>query len=148
MKNTILLFAFIFSFTFAVSQELFNAKNGIAIEGYDVVSYFEGKVEKGSESFISEIDGVIFCFTSEDHRMQFEKAPLQFIPQYGGFCAYAMGKSGEKVAVNPKAYLISEGKLYLFYKNLASNTLKKWMDENPEKLQLQADENWIKIISN
>ena len=80
--------------------------------------------------------------SQDRHLMDFEKAPLKYLPQYGGFCAYAMGKSGEKVSVNPETYLISNGKLYLFYDTLFVNTLKKWNKEGPEALQQKADDNW------
>ncbi|MEZ4778208.1 MAG: YHS domain-containing (seleno)protein [Flavobacteriaceae bacterium] len=148
MKILSLLFIFLSCSTIHYSQQHFNTNKGVAIDGYDLVSYFEGNAEKGSHAYTAEMDGVVYWFTSEDHRMQFEKAPLQYLPQYGGFCAYAMGTSGEKVSINPKAYLISEGKLYLFYKNLVSNTLKKWQDENPELLQKKANENWEELIKN
>ncbi|MEZ4875236.1 MAG: YHS domain-containing (seleno)protein [Flavobacteriaceae bacterium] len=126
------------------SQEAYNAKDGIAIDGYDVVSYFEGIAAKGSAEFTSDFEGVTFWFASEDHRMEFEKAPLKYAPQYGGYCAYAMGKSGEKVSINPTSFLITEGKLYLFYHRWGVNTLKKWKKEGPESLRVKADENWKK----
>ena len=148
MKILTPLFIFLSCSTIHYSQEHVNTNKGVAIDGYDVISYFEGNAKKGSNLFISEMDGVVYWFTNEDHRMQFEKAPLQYLPQYGGFCAYAMGKSGEKVSINPKAYLVSDGKLYLFYKNFAVNTLKKWQDENTEVLQKKADESWAAMTKN
>jgi hypothetical protein len=38
-----------------------------------------------------------------------------YAPQYGGWCAFAMGNSGEKVTVNPETFKIIDSKLYLFY---------------------------------
>ncbi len=142
MKNLFLVSYFTLLSLFAFGQEPIYAKDGIALEGYDVVSYFEGTPMKGEKGFASEFEGVTFWFANADHLMDFEKAPLKYLPQYGGFCAYAMGKSGEKVSVNPETYLISNGKLYLFYDTLFVNTLKKWNKEGPEALQQKADDNW------
>ena len=75
----------------------------------------------------------------------FQKNPKKYIPQYGGYCAYAIGKSSEKVSINPKTFEIRNDKLYLFYNSWGTNTLKPWKQETPEKLKNQADINWIKI---
>ncbi len=62
-------------------------------------------------------------------------------PQYGGWCAYAMGNSGEKVEVDPETYKIVDGKLYLFYNKYFTNTLKSW-NKDEAKLKSKADESW------
>ena len=54
----------------------------------------------------------------------FLKNPTNFEPEYGGWCAYAMGDSGEKVTINPETFKIINGKLYLFYNAFLTNTLK------------------------
>jgi hypothetical protein len=61
------------------------------------------------------------------------------LPQYGGWCAYAMAKD-KKVQINPEAYLVDEGKLFLFYKTSWNNTQLKWLN-NPSELKQIADEN-------
>ena len=75
----------------------------------------------------------------------FAKNPAGFEPQYGGWCAYAMGSSGEKVEINPETFKIVEGKLYLFYNAFFNNTLKSWNKEEAQ-LKAKADSNWKKII--
>ncbi|MEZ4859457.1 MAG: YHS domain-containing (seleno)protein, partial [Flavobacteriaceae bacterium] len=100
MKNIFPSILIVFTCIVTFSQEPFNTNEGVAIEGYDVVSYFEGKPAKGSKEFSSQLDGITFWFENEDHLFKFNKAPLKYIPQYGGYCAYAMGKSGEKVSIN------------------------------------------------
>jgi len=69
-----------------------------------------------------------------------------YMPQYGGYCAYAIAKKGEKVSINPKTFEIRDNKLYLFYDMFFTNTLDMWLENNPEQLKKQADDNWIKII--
>ena len=68
------------------------------------------------------------------------------MPQYGGYCAYAVAIKGEKIGVNPKTFQIIDDKLYLFYNKWGVNTLENWNDEGVEKLQVQANENWEKIV--
>ena len=91
--------------TTAGRQKHFNTfKNHLAIQGYDPVAYFtEGKAVKGSGNYRAEVKGIIYHFsTAEPTRDLFEKNPSKYEPQYGGWCAYAMGDDGDKVAINPK----------------------------------------------
>ncbi len=145
MKNIILLFA-IFTSVFSVfAQEHVNLKNDYAAEGYDVVSYFQNNPQKGNKKFTSTHAGVHYKFTSKENLETFQANPEKYIPQYGGYCAYAVAKKGEKVGVNPKTFLITEGKLYLFYNSWGVNTLEKWNEEGPKSLQKDADLRWQDI---
>lgn len=56
-----------------------------------------------------------------------------------------MGAKAKKVNIDPKTFEIRNKKLYLFYNSWGSNTLTKWLNQNPEKLQKQADKNWTNI---
>lgn len=146
MKNfiTILLLSFASSF---FAQE-YNLKRCFVAEGYDVVSYFNNKATKGSNNFITEHDGVKFKFSTKEHLETFKKNPKKYIPAYGGFCAYAVGASAEKVSIDPKTFEIRDGKLYLFYNSWGINTLEKWKEEGAEDLKIKADKNWKKISKN
>ncbi|MGG8495994.1 YHS domain-containing (seleno)protein [Tenacibaculum sp. TC6] len=143
MKKLILLFVFITSF--AQAQSDYNLKKGAIANGYDVVAYFNNKAEKGSKKYTTTYEGALFKFSSEKNLETFKKAPQKYIPQYGGYCAYAIGKTGEKVDINPKTFEIRNGKLYLFYNSWGTNTLTLWLQENPDELQKQADKNWRKL---
>ena len=145
MKHlSILLFLAITANLFS-QESHFNTKKGYAAEGYDVVSYFMQKAEKGDKKFTAEYDSVKYKFSSKEHLETFQKAPEKYAPQYGGYCAYAIGLKSEKVSVDPKTFEIRDGKLYLFYNSWGTNTLKLWKEEGAEKLQKQADINWQKI---
>ncbi|MCH9659718.1 MAG: hypothetical protein K0U54_02280 [Bacteroidetes bacterium] len=124
-----------------------NLKGGFAAQGYDVVSYFQENPLKGNKKYTATHEGVAYKFSSEENLTRFTKNPEKFIPQYGGFCAYAIAKKGEKVGVNPKTYLISNKKLYLFYNSWGVNTLDKWNEEGAKSLEKQADAKWP-IIDN
>jgi len=76
----------------------------------------------------------------------FKLDPAKYTPQYGGYCAYAIGKTGEKVSINPKTFEIRDGKLYLFYNAWGVNTLALWSKEGAQDLKRKADENWQKRL--
>ncbi|KRD07587.1 YHS domain protein [Flavobacterium sp. Root901] len=123
----------------------YNLENKTAIQGYDPVGYFnQGKAVKGKKEISVSYQGVVYLFSSAENKNAFLKNPLKYEPQYGGWCAYAMGSAGEKVEINPETFKITDGKLYLFYNAYFNNTLKSWnKDEN--NLKSQADTNWKKI---
>jgi hypothetical protein len=146
MKHFITILLLSSSTTFFAQN--YNTKQGFVAEGYDVVSYFNNKAEKGNKEFTTEFDEVKFKFSSKKNLEIFKKSPKKYIPQYGGYCAYALGVKAEKVAVNPKTFEIRDGKLYLFYDSWGINTFELWKKEGAEKLQKQANKNWLKIIDN
>jgi len=116
-------------------------KNGIAIDGYDVVSYFEGSATKGNKKFASSYEGTDFWFSSNTHLKSFEENPEKYLPQYGGYCAFAIADYAEKVKIDPKTYKVTDGKLYLFYNFNFQNTLVPW-EKNEKELIKKADSNW------
>ena len=103
------------------------ADNKLGIEGFDPVAYFEdSKALKGKPEFSVLYEGIKYRFTSAAHQELFKKQPACYEPQYGGWCAYAMGSDGSKVEVDPETFKIADGKLYLFYNKFFNNTLKSW----------------------
>jgi len=146
MRYILIFFVFLFATAALVAQNHINSKGGYAAEGYDVVAYFQNKAQKGDKKFRATHEGVHYKFHNAANLEAFQQNPTMYIPQYGGFCAYAVAKSGEKVSVNPKTYLITDGKLYLFYNSWGVNTLKKWNDEGAQALQKKADTKWQYIL--
>lgn len=145
MKKLLLLLLF----TSAVAaQNQYNTKKGFVAEGYDVVSYFtNSKPEIGQEKYQITYDNVKFKFASASNLNLFKMNPQKYIPQYGGYCAYAIGAKGKKFSVNPNTYEIRDGKLYLFYNKGKTNTLQLWLDYGADNLKEKADKNWQKINS-
>ena len=121
-----------------------NSEN-VMNDGYDPVSYFDGKALKGKKEFSSEYKGVVYWFSSNANRLKFKNNPAKYEAQYGGWCAYAMGLKPEKVKVDPNTYKIVDGKLYLFYNFYLTNTLKSW-DKDEANLLSNAPKNWELII--
>lgn len=123
----------------------FNLENKIAIQGYDPVSYFtEKKAVKGKSSLSATHEGVVYNFSSQKNKDLFLKNPSGYEPQYGGWCAFAMGDYGEKVEINPETFKIVDGKLHLFYNAYFNNTLKSW-NKDESNLKRKADANWQKF---
>jgi len=143
-----LLFAYIFlSVTFIFAQKtVYNLKKGFVANGYDVVSYFEQAPQKGTANFTYQHHDIKLKFVSKQHLEQFKSNPDKYLPQYGGWCAYAMGVKGKMVSIDAETYEIRNNKLYLFYNAWGTNTLQLWLQENPEQLRLQADKYWTKKL--
>lgn len=125
----------------------FNVESTLAIQGYDPVAYFKlNKAIKGKKEISHVFEGIKYYFASKENKDEFLKAPQKYEPQYGGWCAYAMGSSGDKVEVNPETFKIIDNKLYLFYNAFFNNTLKSW-NKDEKNLKTKADTNWKKIIN-
>lgn len=118
-------------------------KSGIAIQGYDPVYYFLGSAKIGSSNYMFKYNGVTYQFVSNKNMELFKASPNRYEPMYGGWCAYAMGATGEKVEVDPETFKVLNGKLYLFYNAFFTNTLPKW-NKDEINLNKKADENWLK----
>lgn len=86
--------------------------DGVAIKGYDPVAYFElGKAVKGSEEFRYEWLGQEWHFVKARHRDLFSENPVEYVPQYGGYCSESHNVSD----IEPTAWRIVDGRLYLFF---------------------------------
>jgi hypothetical protein len=98
----------------------------LSIGGYDPVAYFtDGKPVQGKSDLEYLWHRLRWRFASASHRDLFVKDPDRYTPQYDGYCA--MGASSEAAAhkdtVDPEAWAIVDGKLYLTHNQYA---LKVW----------------------
>ena len=148
-KLLYVLFIFISLSTFAQNENRritsFNLEKKIALQGYDPVAYFkQGKAVKGKKEITATYEGVTYNFSMPVNKEYFLKNPSKYEPQFGGWCAFAMGDSGEKVKINPDTFKIIDGKLYLFYNAYFNNTLKSW-NKDEVNLKSKAEVNWKKI---
>ena len=134
-----------FSQSEIVRKKHFNIKKDVAIEGYDPVSYFDNHPTEGKEELMYSYKGITYRFANSSNLNKFKGNPEKFEPAYGGWCAYAMGETGEKVKVDPETFKILDGKLYLFYNFWGNNTLSDW-NKNEKPLKTKGDQNWKKFI--
>ena len=148
MMKSIWILALFFIILTAESQNThINVQNNLGAAGYDLVSYSDNKAAKGSDKFTDTYEGIVYRFSSNVNLIKFKKDPSKYLPQYGGWCAYAMATKGEKVKVNPKTFEVRDGKLYLFYDAYFNNTYEDWVNEDPEELRKKADMNWLEILN-
>ncbi len=123
-----------------VSAEHWNLRKGVAIHGFDPVSYFAGKPKSGNKRFTAKHAGVEYQFANKTSAKKFESAPEDYLPAYGGWCAFGLAK-GYQIEIDPRAYLIEDGKL-MFFKD--GQVLEMWKREAKE-LESAADRKWSEI---
>jgi YHS domain-containing protein len=116
-------------------------KDGVALRGYDPVAYLkDGKPVKGSAEHKAEFKGSTFYFASTANRDAFAADPERYAPQYGGFCAFGTA-GGYKAAIDPAAFTIVDGKLYLNYNRAVQ---RQWSADIPGFIA-KADRNWPEV---
>ena len=124
----------------------FTTKENVAIGGYDVVAYFtQHMAVRGSQKFSARVHGVDYWFSSSENKSKFQVDPGKYLPQYGGYCAFAMAAKNAKVPSDPQTFKLHNGKLYLFfndyYQGSPMNTIIMWnMDE--QNMASKANMNW------
>ncbi|AJD45001.1 MULTISPECIES: YHS domain-containing (seleno)protein [Rhizobium] len=117
---------------------------GVAIMGYDTVAYFTaGKATKGSEKFSYEWLGTPWHFANTEHRDMFISEPLKYAPQYGGYCAGEVINGSVTVNIDPEAFKIIDGKLYLIYDKKHAEGFAAHAEDAVAK----ADDNWPKVAA-
>lgn len=115
-----------------------------AVDGYDTVAYFtESKPVEGDDRFVTEYKGVNWRFSSAENLAMFEADPDKYRPQYGGHCAYGLGKNGVLVHGDPEVFKIVDGKLYL---NLNGRLQKKWVKDEAFYIE-HADKIWPRALT-
>ncbi len=117
-------------------------KNGLALEGYDPVSYFiDGKPAKGEPMIEATFNGALYHFTSQAHRETFEKDPTKYAPAYGGYCGYA-ASIGKVRPANPLLWSIVDGQLIAQH---TKGAVELWQKDVPGN-KVKADKYWPRLI--
>ena len=113
----------------------------VILHGYDPVAYFkQDKAVRGNPTIKSEYKGATYLFASQADKADFDKDPGKYEPKYGGFCANSMAH-GKRSDINPKAFRVYKGKLYVCSSQRALTEFGANIDANISK----ADQNWLKI---
>lgn len=116
-------------------------EKGVAIQGFDPVAYFTvGRPTEGVRDFEHEWQGATWRFASQEHLDRFAAEPRRYAPRYGGFCAGAMWR-GLRAPVDPSAFAIVDGKLYLAY---SKKGMEEFEEEGEESVPA-ADANWARL---
>ena len=142
-KLVLLSCLFLLNACFAASKEgQVNTHNvdgdaNIAIKGYDPVAYFtKSEPTLGSEKFEYKWSGAKWRFSSQENKEMFKNSPEKYAPQYGGFCAYGVAVTQKKIDIEPEAWNITDGKLYLNYTPQTQNVWLKSKDDYIEEANL------------
>jgi len=119
-----------------------NAEGGLGIAGHDPVAYFtETRAVAGREDLAAVHEGVTYRFASAANRAAFLAEPARYLPQYGGYCAYGMAR-GYKAVVDPAAFTVAGGKLYLNY----NAAIRGVWEGNRGREIARADGHWPKVM--
>jgi len=140
MKYLILFVVFTAISAGVYSQDVYQTRDG-AIKGYDPVAYFtKSEAVKGTDAYTFEWSGATWHFSSQENLEAFKREPEKYAPAYGGYCAYGVA-SGYKVKIEPEAWAIIDGRLFLNY-DLAVQ--KEWNKEKADYIK-KADKNWADL---
>ncbi len=113
-------------------------KSSVGLSGYDAVAYqSDNAARKGSPSYSASYEGGTYYFVSAANRDTFKADPDKYLPAYGGYCAYGVSR-GHKVKIDPEAYRVVDGKLYL---NYDKGVQKEWFKDIPGNIA-KAEANW------
>lgn len=122
---------------------VFSTYLGGAIRGYDPVAYHtEGKPVAGKRAHRVEWKGATWSFASAENKALFEGDPEKYAPRYGGYCAWAVSQ-GYTASIDPDAWSIVEGKLYL---NYSLGVRDQWSHDIPGNIA-KGDVNWPKLLA-
>jgi YHS domain-containing protein len=142
MRLFLFLAAFVFAGAAAAQKPPVYSDNAGAIRGYDPVAYFtDAKPVEGSDKFTHTWKGATWRFASAENRDRFVAAPEKYAPQYGGYCAYGVA-GGYTVSIDPAAWSVVDGKLYL---NYSRGVQSDWNKDIPGYIR-KADANWPKAL--
>jgi hypothetical protein len=115
-----------------------NRFTGLAIEGYDPVAYFvDARPEIGLEDFEASEAGAVWRFRNEGNRASFVAHPDIYGPQFGGYDPIDLAR-GVTVAGNPRFWLVSRQRLYLFGREQSRDAFAA----DPEHFLREATQRW------
>ena len=124
------------------NSPLYYADQGMAVSGFDAVSYFRSQAPMRGQADISVMwKGAEWRFASMEHREMFEANPRAFAPQFGGYCAYAVSR-GHLLESDPRAWRIVDDKLYLIH---SPKVEKIWEQDIAGNIAL-AEQNWPALL--
>ncbi len=126
-------------------QRLVNADphGKIALQGYDPVAFHAaGAPTKGDPFIQAGHQGYRYLFSSEENRATFERSPEQYLPAFGGYCAFGVGL-GALVPVEIDTWELLEGRLVLQF----SKGIKERFNGSRAENLLKAEEGWSRLLA-
>jgi hypothetical protein len=138
-------FAAVLAASVAVGGERINKDaEDLAILGYDPVAYFtNGQPVEGNPGFEHVWQDARWRFATAEHRAMFVGDPDRYAPRFGGFCTGGVGL-GRLSPIDPEAWVIVDGRLYLHYDKAAQDKTVA----NPAARISAAEANWAALSRN
>jgi hypothetical protein len=133
-------FCIVFQSSQAHAGQVTDTNSLVGAQGYDLVSYQNGKPQKGNGYNLAEYQNVRYVFVSEENKKAFEADPAKYIPAFGGYCAYGVSV-GKKFVADAEVWKIVDGILYL---NLDTEIQKLWEKDVPGNIK-KANSKWKEI---
>ncbi len=116
--------------------------SNVAVGGYDPVAYFtDGRPVRGNAQFRTTYQNYEYRFATAEHLAAFRANPARYLPQYGGYCAWAVAQ-GYTAPGNPQNWRVVDGKLYL---NYDTTVQRRWEANIPGFIQ-SANRNWPSVL--
>ena len=116
---------------------------GVALDGYDAVSYFtQSRALKGNKSYTVEWKGAKWLFSSDANRQRFTDNPEAFAPQYGGYCSNQMSL-GNLSDIDTEVWRIIDNRLYLFGHDSGR---VRWAVDTDQRIS-EADQHWDSYLT-
>lgn len=103
-----------------------NLDDGVALKGFDAVSFFDGVPRMGRKAILFEHQGATYRFYNDANRKRFARKPSLYTPAFGGFCAWGILDDSDHEDISPGSWKIVDGKLLLFYKGYLGDGLRDW----------------------
>ncbi len=123
----------------AVHTGLFS---NVGVGGYDPVAYFtQQRAVRGEARFTFTHQGVVYHFANADNLARFRAAPAMYLPQYGGYCAWAVSQ-GYTAPGDPRYWRVVNGRLYLNYN---ADIQHRWEADIPARIR-EGDANWPAVL--
>jgi hypothetical protein len=115
---------------------------GLAIGGFDPVAFYtDGRSRLGSPDLELPYGGAIWRFSNIGNREAFAARPDVYMPQFGGYDPLGVAR-GVAVAGNPSFWLVSGGRLFLFY----DRDRRETFTANVERIVAAAERKWPDVL--
>lgn len=116
--------------------------DSVGAGGYDVVAYqTQGAAVPGDAAITADHEGITYRFSSEANREIFAAEPARYLPQYGGYCAWAVSQ-GYTAHGDPEAWSVVDDRLYL---NYSKSVRTQWQSDITGNIS-KGDANWPKVL--
>ncbi len=121
------------------------AQDGIAVGGYDLVSYHQDSGPVAGDPAIShEYQQLTYLFSNQENLRTFIADPETYLPTYQGWCAATLAM-GRLACPDYTNFKIEKGRLLLFELAGFTNGRALW-DADPSGFRQRADKNFKALV--